>query len=77
MPTLRIRFGKRVRQLRRYHDLTQGQLAEAIGVTVDTIGNIERGRNAPTFETIEKIAEVLGVEVMELFDFRTLPPPSE
>jgi hypothetical protein len=31
---------------------------------------IERGRNAPSFETIEHMAKELRVLVMELFDFR-------
>lgn len=69
MSTLRDRFGKRLRQIRRYKDFTQEQLAEAVGVSVKFIGNIERGKGAPSFETIEKIAEVLGVRVQEFFDF--------
>ena len=33
------------------------------------IGNIERGINAPSFETLEKLGEVLRVPVDELFRF--------
>lgn len=67
MSTLRTRFGKRLRQIRRYRDLTQEQLAEALGLSVEFISNIERGKSAPSFETIEKLAEVLQVTVEELF----------
>lgn len=67
MTTLRHRFGKRLRQIRRYKDLTQEQLAEAVGVTVEFISNIERGKSAPSFETIEKLTAALGVEVEEFF----------
>lgn len=69
MSELRGKFGKRLRQIRRSADITQEQLAEAVGVSVKFIGNIERGTASPSFETLEKIAEVLGVEVGELFQF--------
>jgi transcriptional regulator with XRE-family HTH domain len=67
--TLRVLFGRRLRQLRRQKDLTQEQLAEAVGVSVEFISNMERGVNAPSFETLEKLAEALGVPVEELFSF--------
>ena len=70
MATLREKFGKRLRQIRRYKDITQEQLAEQVGVSVKFISNIERGEGAPSFETIEKLAEILQVEVMDFFDFR-------
>lgn len=67
MSTLRNRFGKRLRKIRRNKDLTQEQLAEAVGVSVDFIGNIERGKSAPSFPTIEKLAEVLQVPIEDFF----------
>jgi len=67
MATLRNRFGKRLRLIRRFKDLTQEQLAERVGVSVKFIGNIERGRSAPSFETLEKLAEVLEVSVDDFF----------
>jgi transcriptional regulator with XRE-family HTH domain len=69
MAWLRTRFGKRLRQLRRERDLTQEQLAEAIGVSVEAISNFERGVHAPSFETMEKLVEALGVSVDKLFVF--------
>ncbi len=72
MSALRNRVGKRLRQIRRAKDLTQEQLAAAVGVSVKFIGNIERGTSAPSFETIEKIAEVLEVDASEFF-----PPPEK
>ena len=38
------------------------------GISVDFLSLIERGRNAPSFETIEHIAKKLRVPVMVLFD---------
>jgi transcriptional regulator with XRE-family HTH domain len=52
--------------------MTQEQLAEAIGVSVDLISNIERGVNAPSFKTIEKLSQTLNVPPKELFDFSSL-----
>ena len=72
MSTLRALFGQRLRQLRREKNITQERLAETIGVSVDLISNIERGVNAPSFETLEKLAETLDVPVKELFDFSGL-----
>ena len=69
MTTLRHRLGKRLRQIRRYKDFTQEQLAESVGVTAESISNIERGKTAPSFETLEKLAEVLQIPVRDFFDF--------
>lgn len=72
MSDLRTNFGKRLRQLRRERDLTQEQLAEVVGISVDMLSNIERGVNAPSFETLEKLASVLRISVSTLFRFDTL-----
>ena len=40
-----------------------------MGISADFLSLIERGRNAPSFETIEHMAKKLWVPVMELFDF--------
>lgn len=69
MPSLQKKFGQRLRLLRRRQDYTQEQLAEAAGVSTDQISNIERGKNAPSFTTLEKIAEALNLPVQELFSF--------
>ncbi len=69
MPNLRTLFGKRLRKIRRHRDLTQERLAELLGVSVEFVSNMERGVNAPSFETIEKIAEVFNLPFSELFTF--------
>ncbi len=69
MSTLRNRFGKRLRYIRRHKDLTQEQLAEAVGISIEFLSNLERGVNAPSFETLEKLATVLEVQVQAFFEF--------
>jgi transcriptional regulator with XRE-family HTH domain len=67
MSDLKVRFGKRLRKLRRNKDITQEQLAEMIGVSVDFVSKMERGLNAPSFETMQKIAAILEVDASEFF----------
>jgi transcriptional regulator with XRE-family HTH domain len=44
--------------------ISQTDLAEMSGVSPATIKNIERGKGNPSFETVEKILSVLGLEVL-------------
>ncbi len=66
---LKTKFGKRLKQLRNERGITQEQLADKTGLTIESISNIERGIFGPKFENLEKIARVLKVEVKHLFDF--------
>jgi len=67
---LKRRFGKRVQGLREAKGLTQEQLADRIGRSVDTVGNIERGVNATRIEVAYQIAVELGVTLPDLFAFQ-------
>ena len=69
MPSLRQKFLKRLRSIRKARDLTQEEFAEHIGVSVDFLSLIERGLNSPSFENLEQIARRLRLEVKELFEF--------
>ena len=40
-----------------------------IGMSVDFLSLIERGRNSPSFEKLESMAKGLGVSVAFLFTF--------
>lgn len=46
--------------------LTQKEAAERIGVTVDTIGNWERGKSFPDALNIKRIEEVYSVRYDDL-----------
>jgi len=67
--TLRKQFGQRLRQIRLSRRKTQEQFAEMLDISVDFLSLIERGRNAPSFETLAGIARRLRVPVAHLFDF--------
>jgi transcriptional regulator with XRE-family HTH domain len=66
---LQRKLGQRIAALRKARKLTQEQLAEAIGCSVEFISLVERGVNAPSVAGLEKFAKVLKVEVRELFTF--------
>lgn len=69
MATLRKKFGERLRQIRTDRRMTQEQFAETLNISVDFLSLMERGRNAPSFETLERIARRLRVSVADLFAF--------
>ncbi len=58
----------RMRELRGLRgDMTQAELAAAIGVTRQTIIAIEQGRYSPSLESAFRIARVFGVGVEDVF----------
>jgi transcriptional regulator with XRE-family HTH domain len=64
---LKQAFGTSVRHHRRAAGMTQERLAELVEVLIETIGKIERGAAAPSFDTVEKIAAALGLPSLALF----------
>jgi putative transcriptional regulator len=58
-----------MREFRTRLDLTQGALAEAVGVRRETIVFLEGGKYNPSLRLAHKIAEKLGATVDELFSF--------
>jgi transcriptional regulator with XRE-family HTH domain len=72
MGRLREQFGKHLLSIRRQRRLTQEQFSELVGISVDFLSLIERGLNAPSFETLEQLADRLDVPVAYLFMFDEL-----
>jgi putative transcriptional regulator len=66
----------RVGALRSRRGLTEGQLAQAVGVRFETIREIERGQYVPSVVLAMGIARELGVPLGEAFslDPFALPP---
>jgi len=69
MTELREHFAQRLRALRVARQLTQEDLAQRTGLSVNFISTMERGINAPSFETLDVLAKTLDVAVKDLFDF--------
>ena len=57
-----------VRELRVERGLAQGQLAEAMGVSRQTINSIENDRYTPSLPLAIALARYFGVPVEEMFD---------
>ena len=56
-------IGKSIKERRKTLRVTQAQLAEIAGISVNTLYKIERGQANPTLDTLTKIADTLGMEV--------------
>ncbi|MDZ4321384.1 MAG: helix-turn-helix transcriptional regulator [Phenylobacterium sp.] len=59
--------GRAIRMQRERTGLTQAALAEAVGLTEQYIGVIERGVRAPSFKTLEALARTLKTPVRDFF----------
>jgi putative transcriptional regulator len=57
-----------VRVMRVRQNLAQGQLAEAMGVSRQTINSIENERYTPSLPLALALARYFGVTVEEMFD---------
>ncbi len=50
-------------------EMTQGELADRIGVTRQTVNAIEQGKYSPSLEVAFKIASVFGVPLEDVFQY--------
>lgn len=64
-----IAFGKRVAELRKKAGYSQERFAFICEIDRTYIGTIERGEKSPTLNTIDKIANALGITKSELFNY--------
>lgn len=59
---------KRLKQLRKYLDLTQSEFGEKIGVKGNTVTNYENGRRALSEQTIKSICREFNVSYVWLVE---------
>ena len=59
-------IGERIRRQRVQVEMTQTELAKAVGVLRTSIANIEAGRQKPPLHLLYKLCMELGVEVAEI-----------
>lgn len=62
-----VTLGERIASLRRAHDVTQVQLAEALGVSQQTLQSYEVGRRRIPVSALPTVARTLSVSLEELF----------
>ena len=63
-----IRFGERVRELRKEKKLSQEELATKADIHRTYLSMIERAEKNISLVNIEKIAQALDIQLRDLFD---------
>ena len=58
-----INLGKLIQQRREHMRITQEQLAEMADIGIITLYKIETGQANPTLQSMQKITDVLGLEI--------------
>lgn len=66
---LLVKFGERIRSLRKERKWSQEKLAEETGFHRTYIGMIERGERNPSLINIQVFAEAFEMEINALFNF--------
>lgn len=59
----------KIKEYRSIRDLTQEQLADAVGVRRETIIYLEAGKYMPSLKLAHDVAKVLKVKIDKLFIF--------
>lgn len=63
------KLGSRIRELRLAKNIKQGVFADLLNMERSNFTRIESGKQRPNDENLDKIANALGVEIKDLFDF--------
>jgi transcriptional regulator with XRE-family HTH domain len=66
--TLRRTLARNLKRLRRERGLSQEELADRAGLNRNYVGMIERQENAATVDTLEALAEALGIKAVQLLE---------
>jgi transcriptional regulator with XRE-family HTH domain len=56
-------IGVQIKERRKVLRITQPDLAEMADISINTLYKIERGQANPTVQVLNKIADILGMEV--------------
>ena len=56
----------KLREIRESRFLTQRELSKRANVGLSTIVRLERGYQSPTFQTVKKLADALGIHPSQL-----------
>ncbi len=61
-------YGKRIKHFRKQKGMNQSELAEKVGLGTSQISMIEANKRTTSVEKLTKIADALGIRVIELYD---------
>ncbi len=68
MSNIQELFGKKLRHIRQAKGMTQEALAELSNLSIQFIGEIERGKRNPSLTSIQNLASALDEPVPSFFD---------
>ena len=60
-------IGAQIKRLRERHGWTQAALAEKVGLHRVSLAHLERGAKRPSLDMLEKLADVLNIDVRDFF----------
>ncbi len=72
-----VKLYNRIAVLRAEHGLGRDDLADALGVSYQTIGYMERGNYNPSLELAFRVAEFFGLPIEAVFSRHPFRPMSE
>ncbi len=74
---LNKKLGLRIREIRLSKNIKQSELADKLNMERSNFTRIESGKQCPNNDNLEKIAEILNVEIKDLFDFNHKQPKKD
>ena len=63
-----MQFGEKLRSLRKNKDLTQPELAEALGIEQSYLSKLENGKSIPSNDVLNRILDVFSLTIGDLVD---------
>ena len=70
-------FGEQLTAARKARGMTQDALAKAAAVTRQTISSWERGRTVPDIDTVRRLSDILGVDLIQASEGQSAAPAVE
>lgn len=61
-----VTIGRKIAELRKAHNMTQFELADALGISFQAVSNWERGASMPDISKLPELAETFGVTIDEV-----------
>jgi len=77
MMNIKSNLGKKIKELRLKHGMTQEQLGEKIGLQSQTVSQLEHGETFLSCDVLEKLCLTFNVSPKLFFDFQKDENPSK
>ncbi|MDD2724894.1 MAG: helix-turn-helix transcriptional regulator [Methylovulum sp.] len=64
-----MKINEKIRFVRQLRELSQEDMAEKLGLSLNGYANIERGDTDVQMSRLEQIAQIFGMDLLELFNY--------